>query len=88
MASEAGVCGSSAPAPRPEAPAVGGGNPITKFFRFVRESVHELKKVEWPGQNQVIQGTIVVLVACAIVGTYLWINDQIWQQVVKKLLGE
>jgi preprotein translocase SecE subunit len=78
----------ASPAPRPEAPAVGGGNPITKFFRFVRESAHELKKVEWPGQNQVIQGTVVVLVACLIVGTYLWVNDQIWQQVVKKLLGQ
>ncbi len=81
------VQGAASPAPRPEAPAVGGGNVFTKFFRYVRECVHELKKVEWPGQNQVIQGTVVVLVACVIVGTFLWVNDQIWQQVVKKLLG-
>jgi preprotein translocase subunit SecE len=53
---------------------------------FIAESVAELKKVEWPGQNQVIQGTIVVLVACAIVGVYLWLNDQIWKQVVQKVL--
>jgi preprotein translocase subunit SecE len=84
----ASVQAPASPADRPEPASVGGGNPITKFFRFVRESAHELKKVEWPGQNQVIQGTVVVLVACLIVGTYLWVNDQIWQQVVKKLLGE
>ena len=46
----------------------------------------ELKKVEWPRQNQVIQGTVVVLVACAIVGVYLWLNDQVWKQFVSKVL--
>ena len=55
-------------------------------FGFIAESVAELKKVEWPGQNQVIQGTVVVLVACIIVGAYLYLNDQIWQRVVEKVL--
>jgi preprotein translocase SecE subunit len=56
---------------------------------FVAESWAELKKVEWPGQNQVIQGTVVVLVACFVVGVYLYINDQVWKQVVSKfLLGQ
>jgi preprotein translocase SecE subunit len=53
---------------------------------FIRESWAELKKVEWPGQRQVITGTTVVLVACIIVGTYLWLNDQLWQYVVHHLL--
>ena len=56
---------------------------------FVAESWAELKKVEWPGQSQVIQGTVVVLVACLVVGTYLYINDEIWKQVVSKVfLGQ
>ena len=56
---------------------------------FIAESWAELKKVEWPGQNQVIQGTVVVLVACVVVGTYLYLNDQVWKQVVSKLfLGQ
>ena len=54
--------------------------------RFVRESVGELRKVEWPGRSQVTQGTIVVLIACAIVGAYLWVNDLIWQRVVDAIL--
>ena len=53
---------------------------------FVQESWAELKKVEWPGQNQVIQGTVVVLVACIIVGIYLWLNDQLWKEFVQKVL--
>jgi preprotein translocase SecE subunit len=56
---------------------------------FIQESWAELKKVEWPSQNQVIQGTIVVLVACLVVGTYLYANDQVWKQVVSKVfLGQ
>jgi preprotein translocase SecE subunit len=53
---------------------------------FVFESWAELKKVEWPNQNQVIQGTVVVLVACAIAGVYLWLNDQLWKEVVQRLI--
>ena len=53
---------------------------------FVVESWAELKKVEWPGQNQVIQGTVVVLVACLVVGAYLYINDAVWKHVVSRLL--
>ena len=91
MAREADIApGAGAPGRRPasDAPAVGGGNPLTRFWRFCHESASELKKVEWPGQNQVVQGTVVVLVACIIVGTYLWVNDQIWKEVVPKLLGQ
>jgi preprotein translocase subunit SecE len=56
---------------------------------FLAESWGELKKVEWPGQNQVIQGTIVVLVACAVVGVFLYVNDLVWKQVVQKVfLGQ
>ena len=55
-------------------------------FRFVEESWAELKKVEWPDQKAVISGTTVVLIACIIVGTYLWLNDELWKYVVKHVL--
>jgi len=53
---------------------------------FVQESWAELKKVEWPNQNQVIQGTVVVLIACIVVGAYLYVNDQVWKEVVQRVL--
>ena len=59
----------------------GGG-----FKRFVSESWAELKKVEWPTQNQVIQGTIVVIIACAIVGAYLWLADLAFKPLVRDIL--
>jgi preprotein translocase subunit SecE len=59
----------------------GGG-----FRRFVGEAIAELKKVEWPSQGQVMQGTIVVIIACAIVGAYLWIADLSFKPFVRDIL--
>ena len=90
VAREADLGRGAPPRPQPQPRAVGelegGGNLLQKLWRFVNESAAELKKVEWPGQNQVIQGTVVVLVACLIVGTYLWLNDQVWKHFVAKVL--
>ena len=54
--------------------------------RFIRESIAELRKVEWPNQRQVLQATVVVLIACAIMGAYLWANDLVWQRFVEQVL--
>jgi preprotein translocase subunit SecE len=54
--------------------------------RFIGESWAELNKVEWPTQNQLIQGTVVVLIACVIVGVYLWGADIILKRVVENVL--
>ena len=56
------------------------------LLRFVGESWGELQKVEWPTQRHVIQGTVVVLVACIIVGTYLWVADVVSKYVVENIL--
>jgi preprotein translocase SecE subunit len=75
--------------PQPARTPVGGAPEPPRRSHFLAESWGELKKVEWPGQNQVIQGTVVVLVACAVVGVFLYVNDAIWKQVVQKVfLGQ
>jgi preprotein translocase SecE subunit len=53
---------------------------------FIRESWGELKKVDWPNRSQVIQGTVVVIIACAVVGAYLWGVDQILRPFVRDVL--
>jgi preprotein translocase subunit SecE len=60
--------------------------PGTPGVRFVQESYAELKKVEWPSQQQVISGTAVVLIASLLVGLYLYANDELWNYVVKHVL--
>jgi len=54
--------------------------------RFIGEATAELKKVEWPSRAQVMQGTIVVIIACAIVGAYLWMADFAFEPLVKNVL--
>ncbi len=55
-------------------------------LRFIQEAVAELKKVEWPGQQAVVSGTAVVIVACVIVGVYLYANDKVWSYLVQHVL--
>jgi preprotein translocase SecE subunit len=54
--------------------------------RFIGESWAELKKVDWPGQHQLIQGTVVVLVACVVTGVYLFLADEIFRRFVQHVL--
>ena len=76
------------PSAQPVAQQTGRRGPRERG-KFVRESWGELKKVEWPGQRQVMQGTIVVIIACAIVGTYLWGADQVFRPLVRHVfLGQ
>jgi preprotein translocase SecE subunit len=73
------------PAAQPERRQTGRREPVQRG-RFIRESWGELKKVEWPSQAQVVQGTIVVLIACAIVGAYLFAADQVFKPFVRNVL--
>jgi preprotein translocase subunit SecE len=52
---------------------------------FVSESWGELKKVEWPNQNQLIQGVAVVLIACLIVGVFLYGCDIVFKHLVQRV---
>ena len=79
MAREANIDGS--PAVQSDSAAGPGG-----MLSFAGESWAELKKVEWPGQSQVIHGTVVVVAACIVVGAFLYLNDQVWKEVVQKVL--
>jgi preprotein translocase subunit SecE len=54
--------------------------------RFISESWGELQKVEWPTRPQVIQGTVVVLLACVIVGIYLFAADEVFKRLVQHVL--
>jgi preprotein translocase subunit SecE len=56
------------------------------FRGFVAESAAELRKVEWPGRRQLFTATVVVIIAIAVVGTYLWIADLAFARFVQKVL--
>jgi preprotein translocase subunit SecE len=56
------------------------------FRAFTSESVGELKKTEWPGRRQVVSATVVVLIAVAVVGAYLWALDEVFSRFVRDVL--
>ena len=78
--------GDAEPSRRPQRAEERSSAPGTGAFHFIREAWGELKKVEWPTQRAVVSGTAVVLIACVIVGTYLWLNDKLWSYVVQHVL--
>ena len=63
-----------------------GHVPGSGVIGFIRESAAELKKVEWPTQAQVVTGTTVVLIACIIVGVFLYANDELWKRIVENIV--
>jgi len=53
---------------------------------FAAESIGELKKVEWPNRRQLFTATVVVIIAIAVVGVYLWVADLAFARFVKDVL--
>ncbi len=76
--------------PQPAAAGAGSVAPLESEPRrrggFLRESVGELRKVDWPNRAQTIQGTVVVIIAVLIVGAYLWGVDQAIRPFVRNVL--
>jgi len=44
-----------------------------------------MKKVSWPGQNEVVGTTVVVIVACFLFGFYLFVVDSGLAWVIDKI---
>jgi preprotein translocase subunit SecE len=53
---------------------------------FAAESWGELKKVEWPGRRQLLSATVVVIIAVAVVGAYLYAADAAFSRLVRDVL--
>jgi preprotein translocase subunit SecE len=53
---------------------------------FIAECWAELRKVDWPGRQQLISATVVVIIAVAITGAYLFAADWVVQRFVRDVL--
>jgi preprotein translocase SecE subunit len=56
------------------------------FLHFVRECGVELRKVEWPNQRQLVSATVVVIIAVAVVGVFLYAADEAFSHFVRDVL--
>jgi preprotein translocase subunit SecE len=56
-----------------------------RFIPFLKEVRAELKKVTWPSRSDVVNTTIVVLIATIFFGFYLFFMDVIFSWVIKRI---
>jgi preprotein translocase subunit SecE len=54
---------------------------------FWRETSAEMKKVTWPGKNEVVGTTVVVLIATVVFAMYLWGCDVIFYKAIDFLFS-
>ena len=72
----------------PAAVRAGGGEPQRRagVGGFLRASVEELRRVQWPDRRQVGQGTAVTLGFVVIAGGYLGLLDALWKPLIDAIL--
>lgn len=64
-------------------PAKGGGAKEKKgAAQFLREVKVEMGKVTWPGREELIQSTLVVLLAVVVAGTFIAILDLVFSRLI------
>lgn len=55
-------------------------------FRFLRESIEELRKAQWPTRKEALRLSLLVMVICAFVGGLLGILDYGFTKVLTELV--
>jgi len=55
--------------------------------RFVRETIAELRKVNWPTRREATNLTVIVLISLLVMSLLLGFLDYLFQQVFKLLVG-
>jgi preprotein translocase subunit SecE len=58
--------------------------PLPVFLREVRA---ELRRVNWPGRQQILSYTVVVLVLTLVLTTFVWGADEGIRRIVLNTLG-
>jgi preprotein translocase subunit SecE len=48
---------------------------VERVKKRVRGVTQEMKKVHWPTRRELLVYTVVVLITCTLVGSFIWIVD-------------
>ena len=58
-----------------------------RIVRFFRDYKSEVKKIVWPGLNEVVKNTAIVLIMCLLIGALIWIIDFGLAELLDLVLG-
>ena len=59
---------------------------MSGFVNFLKESREELRKVVWPGRDEVMNSTMVVLGSVVVISLFLFIVDNMFEKVFDTLV--
>jgi preprotein translocase subunit SecE len=59
----------------------------TRLVRFLREVGQELAKVIWPTRSELITYSIVVVVTVVVLGSFIYVLDQLFARLIIDLFG-
>jgi len=57
-----------------------------RLRRFFHGVWSELKKVHWPSRQELVTYTLVVIVAVALVGAFIWVLDSVFSVLLELVL--
>ncbi len=57
-----------------------------KIIAFFTDVVKEMKKVTWPRPDELRESTIIVLVVCGVIATFIFGVDWVVSNVLKAIL--
>lgn len=57
-----------------------------KLINFVTDVVREMKKVTWPTKEELRESTMVVVVVCLIIASFVYVVDLIVSGALKGIL--
>lgn len=59
---------------------------VARFTQYLRESGQEMKRVSWPGRQELKESTIVVLVTVTIITIILFVVDKLLDLGIKGII--
>ncbi len=63
-----------------------GPSPVERATRYLREVRAELNRVVWPSRQELIAGTVVVLVVVSVTAAYLGAWDAVFTWLFQRVL--
>ena len=57
------------------------------MIKFIKESREELRKVVWPGRDEVFSSTMVVLIAVIVISLFLFMTDWTFEKIFNILVN-
>ncbi len=60
---------------------------LARFNSYLKETAQELKRVSWPGINELKESTVVVLVTVLVITVFLFAVDKVLDLGIKQLIA-